>query len=128
MLGSLLFLSSLLFVVGLYGVLVKKNAVVVLFSLELMLNSVNINFIAFAQRGPIAGAQGHVFSLFSMGVAAAGAAVGLAILLALYRHTGTTDIRSFRALASRKPVRLQGGLGPVWAEEKQDSGGGGGTT
>ncbi|MFD2672057.1 NADH-quinone oxidoreductase subunit NuoK [Marinicrinis sediminis] len=92
MLGSYLTLGAILFCIGLYGALSKKNAVIVLLSIELMLNAVNINFVAFAKYGPNANLSGQIFSLFNMTIAAAEAAVGLAILILLYRNKGTTDV------------------------------------
>ncbi|SMO67134.1 NADH-quinone oxidoreductase subunit NuoK [Melghirimyces algeriensis] len=83
---SYLALSAILFSLGLYGVLTKRNAVVVLFCIELMLNAANINLVAFSKYGLYANQTGHVFTLFTITVAAAEAAVGIAILIALYRN------------------------------------------
>ena len=90
-LQSYLALAAILFVIGLYGVLTKRNLVIVLVSIELMLNAVNLNLVAFSQIGPMANITGQVFSLFTIVVAAAEAAVGLAILIALYRNRKTID-------------------------------------
>lgn len=90
-LQSYLALAAILFVIGLYGVLTKRNLVIVLVSIELMLNAVNLNLVAFSQIGPMANITGQVFSLFTIAVAAAEAAVGLAILIALYRNRKTID-------------------------------------
>ncbi len=82
-----LLLSSLLFCVGLVGVLSRGNAILVLLGVELMLNAANINFIAFWRYGPNPDAgTGIVFVLFSIAAAAAEAAVGLALVIAVYRH------------------------------------------
>lgn len=91
-------LSAILFCLGLYGVLTKRNAVIVLFSIELMLNAANINLVAFAKYGPAANVVGHVFTLFTITVAAAEAAVGIAILIALYRSRGSVEIDKFNLL------------------------------
>ncbi len=91
-LSSYLALAAILFCIGLYGALTKKNAVVVLISIELMLNAVNINLVAFAKYGINANITGQVFSLFTIAVAAAEAAVGIAILIALYRNRATINV------------------------------------
>lgn len=87
-----LMLGAILFCVGLYGALSKKNAVIVLLSVELMLNAVNLNLIAFSKLGASPSLTGQIFSLFNITVAAAEAAVGIALLIALYRNKGTTDV------------------------------------
>jgi NADH-quinone oxidoreductase subunit K len=89
---SYLLLGAILFCIGLYGALSKKNAVIVLLSIELMLNAVNLNLVAFSKYGAVPNLTGQIFSLFNITVAAAGAAVGIAILIALYRRKGTTDV------------------------------------
>jgi len=91
-LPSYLILGAILFCIGLYGALSKKNAVIVLLSIELMLNACNLNFIAFAKYGPVPSMGGQIFSLFTITVAAAEAAVGVAILIALFRNRGTSDV------------------------------------
>jgi NADH:ubiquinone oxidoreductase subunit K len=92
-LANCLLLSALLFSVGLAGALVRRNAILVLIGIELMLNAANLNFIAFWRYGPNPEAlTGMMFVIFSIGVAAAEAAVGLALIIALYRHTKTTNI------------------------------------
>jgi NADH-quinone oxidoreductase subunit K len=85
-------LGAILFCIGLYGALFKKNAVIVLLSIELMLNAVNLNLVAFSKFGVNPSLQGQIFSLFNITVAAAEAAVGIAILIMLYRNKGTTDV------------------------------------
>jgi NADH-quinone oxidoreductase subunit K len=88
-----LLVSSMLFAIGLAGALTRRNTILVLVGIELMLNAANINFVAFWRFGPRAGAMtGMIFVLFSIGVAAAEAAVGLALILAVYRHANTTDL------------------------------------
>jgi NAD(P)H-quinone oxidoreductase subunit 4L len=89
-LTSYLILSAFLFCTGIYGVLARKNAVLVLMSIELMLNAVNINLVAFsAFRGNI---SGQVFALFVITIAAAEVGVGLAIVLLIYRNEHTSDL------------------------------------
>jgi NADH-quinone oxidoreductase subunit K len=85
-------LAAILFCIGLYGALSKKNAVIVLLSIELMLNAVNLNLIAFAKLGAHPALTGQIFSLFNITVAAAEAAIGIAILITLYRNKGTADV------------------------------------
>jgi NADH-quinone oxidoreductase subunit K len=83
----------MLFAVGLAGALTRKSTILVLVGIELMLNAANLNFVAFWRFGPHAAAStGMIFGLFSIGVAAAEAAVGLALILAVYRHTKTTEL------------------------------------
>ncbi|EGK10717.1 NADH-quinone oxidoreductase subunit NuoK [Kroppenstedtia eburnea] len=96
--SSYLALAAILFSVGLYGVLTKRNAVVVLFCIELMLNAVNINLVAFAKYGLYANQTGQVFTLFTMTVAAAEAAVGVAILLAIYRNRNTVNVDRYNSM------------------------------
>ena len=82
-----LLFSSALFCVGLIGVLARSNAILVLLGVELMLNAANLNFIAFWRYSPNpSAATGVIFVLFSIAVAAAEAAVGLALVIAVYRH------------------------------------------
>ena len=82
-----LLLSSGLFCVGLAGALSRSNAILVLLGIELMLNAANLNFIAFWRFGPASSADtGVIFVIFSIAVAAAEAAVGLALVIAIYRH------------------------------------------
>jgi NADH:ubiquinone oxidoreductase subunit K len=92
-LTSCLLLSAVLFAIGLAGALMRRNAILVLIGIELMLNSANLNFIAFWRYGPHPEAlTGMMFVIFSIGVAAAEAAVGLALIISLFRHTKTTNI------------------------------------
>src|SRR5271167_1221152 len=88
-----LILSALLFAIGLAGALTRRNAILVLVGIELMLNAANLNFIAFWRYGPKPEAlTGIMFTLFSIGVAAAEAAVGLALIISIYRHYRTTNL------------------------------------
>ncbi|HLM29967.1 MAG TPA: NADH-quinone oxidoreductase subunit NuoK [Acidimicrobiales bacterium] len=90
MLNQFLLLGAILFCVGVYGVLAKRSAVLVLMSVELILNAVNINLLAF---GALAGdVTGAVFALFVIAVAAAEVGVGLAIVLAIYRNSHSVDL------------------------------------
>ncbi len=84
--------SAALFFIGVAGVLVRRNAVVILMSVELMLNAANLAFVAFSRRLDVAGERGSVFVVFVFVVAAAEVAVGLAIILAAYRNRPTVDV------------------------------------
>jgi NADH-quinone oxidoreductase subunit K len=84
-----LVMAALLFTIGCVGVLVRRNVIVMLMSIELMLNAANLTFIAFSHE--LQSMTGHVFALFVITVAACEAAVGLAIILALFRRRQTTD-------------------------------------
>ena len=95
LLGPSLLVSALLFTIGVAGVLLRRNAIVLFMCIELMLNAVNLSFVAFSQVLGLAG-QGIVF--FSMTVAAAEAAVGLAIILAIFRHTRSVDLKNINLL------------------------------
>ena len=86
-----LILSAVLFSIGLYGALAKRNAIVILMSIELMLNAVNIAMVAFSRYIVPALLTGQVFAIFIIVVAAAEATVGLAIILAIYRSRETID-------------------------------------
>ncbi len=88
-----LLLSAILFAIGLAGALTRRNAILVLVGIELMLNAANLNFIAFWRFGPNPQAlTGVLFVLFSIAVAAAEAAVGLALIIAIYRQYRTTHV------------------------------------
>lgn len=94
-----LIFSSALFCVGLAGVLSRRNAIVVLIGIELMLNAGNLNFIAFWRFGPNPQPlAGVMFAIFSIAIAAAEAAVGLALIMAMYRHFKTTDLDKLSSL------------------------------
>ncbi len=90
-----LVLSAALFTIGAVGVLVRRNAIVVFMCIELMLNAVNLTFVAFAQ---VYGVAGQIFVFFVMTVAAAEAAVGLAIIIALFRHKQTVNLQNINLL------------------------------
>lgn len=88
-----LLLAVLLFAVGLAGALARRNAILALVGIELMLNGANLSFVVFWRFGPNPDPQtGLMFALFSIAVAAAEAAVGLALVLLLFRHRRTTDL------------------------------------
>ena len=92
-LSSYLIVSALLFSIGLAGALTRRNAILVLVGIELMLNAANLNFIAFWRYGPNPKAfTGVMFAIFAIGVAAAEAAVGLALIISIYRHYRTTNL------------------------------------
>jgi NADH-quinone oxidoreductase subunit K len=88
-------LSAVLFTIGTVGVLTRRNAIVIFMCVELMLNAVNLSFVAFSK---LYGATGQVFVVFVMTVAAAEAAVGLAIIIAIFRHANTVDLRNVNLL------------------------------
>ena len=92
-LNNFLILSAFLFCTGIYGVLARKNAVLVLMSIELMLAAVNLNLLAFASfRGGESAVIGQVFALFVLTIAAAEVGVGLAIVLLIYRNLHSPDL------------------------------------
>jgi NADH-quinone oxidoreductase subunit K len=91
-LAWVLTLAAFLFSVGVYGVLARKNAVLVLMSIELMLNSVNINLIAFNAWFKDPGATGQIFALFVITIAAAEVGVGLAIVLLIFRNRKSINV------------------------------------
>ncbi len=92
LLNQFLILSAVLFSIGVYGVLSRKNGVVVLMSIELILNAVNITLVAFGAMGDAAAAtSGQIFALSAITVAAAEVGVGLAIILLIYRNRTTVD-------------------------------------
>ncbi|HOY58315.1 MAG TPA: NADH-quinone oxidoreductase subunit NuoK [Verrucomicrobiota bacterium] len=92
-LARYLVVAALLFGIGLAGVLTRRNAIVVLIGIELMLNAANLNFIAFWRHGPHPEAlAGVMFVLFAIAIAAAEAAVGLGLVIAAYRHYRTTNL------------------------------------
>jgi NADH:ubiquinone oxidoreductase subunit K len=89
-----LILSAILFSIGLYGALAKRNAVAILMCIEIMLNAVNIAMVAFSRYlvPDVVVLTGHVFAIFIMTVAAAEAAVGLAIIISIYRSRQSVDV------------------------------------
>lgn len=95
LLAPALGLSGILFSLGVAGVLLRRNAIVLFMCVEIMLNAVNLAFVALAQ---LHGASGYIMVLFVMTVAAAEAAVGLAIILAIFRHKQTVDLQNINLL------------------------------
>ena len=97
-LNSYLTLSSLLFAIGMFGFLARRNAISMLMAIELMLNAVNLSIIAFASFIPSLGASGSVIALLVMGVAAGEATVGLSIIIAIYRNKKTPLVDEYDAM------------------------------
>jgi len=95
LIGPALFLSAFLFCVGVAGVLIRRNAIIVFLCIELMLNAVNLSFVALGQ---LYGMSGQVIVFFVISVAAAEAAVGLAIILSVFRHRATVDLKHVNLL------------------------------
>ena len=95
-LNHYLILGALIFAIGVLGVLVRRNLIVVLMSIELMLNAVNLTFIAFSRF--LASMEGQVIVFFVMAVAAAEAVVGLAIIIAVFRHRQSLDPQAMHLL------------------------------
>jgi len=93
-----LLLSAALFCVGVFGVLARRNAIAILMGVELMLNAVNINLVAFWRYLDPTAATGQVFALFVLTVAAAEAAVGLALIIAIYRHRASVNVEQIDLL------------------------------
>jgi NADH-quinone oxidoreductase subunit K len=95
MVTEALFFSAILFVIGVVGVLTRRNAILIFMCVELMLNAVNLSFVAFSR---VHGVAGQVFVVFVMTVAAAEAAVGLAIIISIFRHYESVDLRNINLL------------------------------
>ncbi len=91
-LNSYLVIAAVLFALGIYGVITRKNAVAILMGIELILNSANINFIAFNRFSGMETLDGHVFSIFVIVLAAAEAAVALAIVINLFKNIGSVNV------------------------------------
>ena len=95
LLGPALQVSAVLFTIGVLGVLIRRNAIVIFMCVELMLNAVNLTLVALAQQ---LGTDGQVLVFFVMTVAAAEAAVGFAIIIGIYRHKETLDLQDLNLL------------------------------
>jgi len=95
MVPEALFFSAVLFTIGVVGVLTRRNAIIIFMCVELMLNAVNLPFVAFSK---LHGVAGQVFVVFVMTVAAAEAAVGLAIIISIFRHRETVDLQRINLL------------------------------
>ena len=93
-----LLLGAALFCVGVFGVLARRNAIAILMGIELMLNAVNINLVAFCRYLAPPVATGQFFALFVLTVAAAEAAVGLALIIAIYRHRASVNVEQIDLL------------------------------
>lgn len=93
-----LILGAVLFCIGLLGVILSKNIIKILMSIEILLNAVNINFIAFANYYDPFAIKGQIFAIFVMALAAAETAVGLAILIAMYKNKPSVDIEKYEEL------------------------------
>ena len=95
MIQEALFFSAVLFIIGVVGVLTRRNAIIIFMCVELMLNAVNLSFVALSR---LYGIAGQVFVVFVMTVAAAEAAVGLAIIISIYRHHENVDLRNINLM------------------------------
>jgi NADH-quinone oxidoreductase subunit K len=91
-----LILSALLFLIGTAGVLIRRNAIIILMSIELMLNGANLSFVAFAKH--YGAADGHIFVFLAITIAAAEAAIGLALVILLFRNKGSVNIDEMNLL------------------------------
>jgi NADH-quinone oxidoreductase subunit K len=96
MIPEALFFSAVLFTIGVVGVLLRRNAIIVFMCVELMLNAVNLSFVALSKL--YGGLSGQVFVIFVMTVAAAEAAVGLAIIISIFRHGETVNLQNINLL------------------------------
>ena len=98
-LSKFLVIAAILFVIGIAGVLTRRNLLVIFMSIELILNAANLNFIAFWRYGPNPQLlTGVMFVIFSIGVAAAEAAVGLALIISIYRHYKTANVDQINSM------------------------------
>jgi NADH-quinone oxidoreductase subunit K len=95
MIQEALFFSAVLFIIGVVGVLTRRNAIIIFMCVELMLNAVNLSFVALSR---LYGIAGQVFVIFVMTVAAAEAAVGLAIIISIFRHHENVDLRNINLM------------------------------
>jgi len=95
MIAESLFFSAVLFTIGVVGVLTRRNAIIIFMCVELMLNAVNLSFVALSR---LYGMTGQVFVIFVMTVAAAEAAVGLAIIISIFRHQQTVNLQNINIL------------------------------
>ena len=95
MIQQALFFSAILFIIGVVGVLTRRNAIIIFMCVELMLNAVNLSFVALSK---LYGIAGQVFVIFVMTVAAAEAAVGLAIIISIFRHHENVNLRNINLL------------------------------
>lgn len=94
----IIIVSTLMFFIGVYGFLTRKNLITILMSIELMLNAVNINFVAFNKYLHPENMQGHFYALFVIAIAAAEAAVAIAIIINLYRNLHSIDVEDVNSM------------------------------
>lgn len=97
-LNAVLVLSAILFAIGLAGALTRKNAILVLVSIEIMMNAASLNFIAFWRAG-LVDVSAPLFALFTLVIAGAESAVGLALVISIYRHLKSIDVSKIESLA-----------------------------
>lgn len=95
MINEAIIVSAILFAIGVVGVLTRRNAIILFMCVELMLNAVNLSFVAFSKMH---GVTGHVFVIMVMTIAAAEAALGLAIVIAVFRHIGSVNLSDLKLL------------------------------
>lgn len=95
MINEALIVSAVLFAIGVFGVLTRRNAIILFMCVELMLNAVNLSFVALSK---LHGVTGHVFVIMVMTIAAAEAALGLAIVIAVFRHVGSVNLADLKLL------------------------------
>lgn len=95
MINDAIIVSAILFAIGVVGVLTRRNAIILFMCAELMLNAVNLSFVAFSKMH---GVTGHVFVIMVMTIAAAEAALGLAIVIAVFRHIGSVNLADLKLL------------------------------
>ena len=100
-----LLLSAILFSLGVAGVLLRRNVIMIFMSIELMLNAVNLTFVAFSKF--LNNLDGHIFTFMVMTVAAAEAAVGLAIVIAIFRNKPTANVDEINLLKTRRKPRIR---------------------
>ena len=97
-LNEYLILAAILFSIGLAGALIRRNAIIVLIGIEMMLNAANINLVAFWYYLPPQNGTGQIFAIFAIVIAGAEAAVGLALVIAVYRHFRSVNVEEFTGL------------------------------
>ncbi len=91
--------SAILLAIGIYGLTVKRNFIRMLFALEIIINSANLNLVAFSRNLPVPNVTGQTLALFSIAIAAAEVAVGLALIIVAYRFYRDIDVKEFRSLS-----------------------------
>lgn len=96
--AHILIFAAIIFSIGIYGVLTRRNAIGILISIELLLNAVNVNLVVFSRTTSLSPETGQIFTFFVIALAAAGAAVGLAIVMAIYRNKRTVNMEEINLL------------------------------